>query len=99
MELNRCPLNEIKEKVIKVLNKARCLEGRTVGNTELASRILDIPEVKQAIDRMKPHKVIIYDDIRDYGGCATCGNIVNTDYFFCPECGQALDWSEDESDT
>lgn len=107
MELNPCPLNEIKEKVIKVLNEARCLEGRTVGNTELASRILDIPEVKQAVERMKPKKVI-YDDSRlgkpgiteySLAICPSCKQSFifdenATEFKYCPNCGQALDLSE-----
>lgn len=93
MELNRCPFCGEKP-VCMTLFQVRCEHCDINLTVNDWNHRMYPKEVEKAIDRMKPHKVIIYDDIRDYGGCATCGNIVNTDYVFCPECGQALDWNE-----
>lgn len=65
------------------------------------------PEVQQAVERMKPKKVIpekVYWAPKNRRAyfirflCPTCGGIANraTNREFCNnnECGQALDWSE-----
>jgi len=44
----------LEEKLIQVLNKARCLEKKTVGNGELARRILAIPEFQTMANKIKP---------------------------------------------
>ena len=36
--------------------------------------------------------VIIEPLIITYGGYCKCGNLVNTDYQYCPKCGARLEW-------
>ena len=58
------------------------------------------PEVKKALERMKPKKVenVKFDEFSIYT-CPDCfsgvssGKILKRN-FFCGNCGQALDWSE-----
>lgn len=65
-----------------------------------------IKTMKQFDDRLIPKKPFYQGD--DYSGdevvygtwvCPCCGKVYELDYDdykYCPECGQAIDWSEDE---
>ena len=54
-----------------------------------------LPEVMQAMERMKPLKPRYqYQDIRTRHGYCTCGNNVIEEHKNCHQCGQALDWEE-----
>ncbi len=97
----------LEEKLIQVLNKARCLEKRTVGNGELARRILAIPEIQESIERRTPKRVVpwsryIYLALKERfekpAKCPVCAEIVYGKQPYCnrPGCGQALDWTEEQ---
>lgn len=47
-----------------------------------------------AIRRQIPMMVIPYNIFQRY--CGQCGTIVKSYYKYCDECGQALDWSDEE---
>lgn len=58
------------------------------------------PEVEKAVERMKPKKGVIRTDNfleAECCYCPSCDTYLEPPYEvsdFCPECGQALDWSE-----
>lgn len=53
-----------------------------------------------ALEKQIPKKPIsLGEDIdRDVGQCPNCKEIIDTyeDYKYCSDCGQAIDWSEEE---
>ena len=54
----------------------------------------------EALEKQIPKKPIsLGEDIdRDVGQCPNCKEIIDTyeDYKYCSDCGQAIDWSEEE---
>lgn len=44
---------------------------------------------KNVIDRFEDGEPMAWEHI-----CSSCGRNLDVSYKFCPECGQALDWSE-----
>lgn len=56
-----------------------------------------IVALKELVDRVTPMKVIEKENIISaIVECANCGNDLNDGGKYCYECGQALDWSEDD---
>lgn len=56
--------------------------------------------VEQAIKRNEPMKVDIvtsYDGLLGCFKCPKCGETLRRYYNYCPDCGKALDWSDDEN--
>ena len=54
----------------------------------------------EALEKQIPKKPIsLGEDIdRDVGQCPNCKEIIDTyeDYKYCSDCGQAIDWGEEE---
>ena len=56
--------------------------------------------IKQAIKRNEPMKVDLvtsYDGLLGCFKCPKCGETLRRYYNYCPDCGKALDWSDDEN--
>ena len=53
---------------------------------------------KEALEKQIPKKPVDYEEcgVTRYktGRCSCCGEFVIQHYKHCPECGQAIDWSE-----
>ena len=47
----------------------------------------------EALEKQIPKKTM---EIEINDKCLVCGRWVNTNHKYCPECGQALDWSDTE---
>lgn len=47
----------------------------------------------EALEKQIPKKPAV--NMAEYGVCPTCGRSIDTDY--CIYCGQAIDWSEEQS--
>ena len=52
-----------------------------------------IAEAQKALEKQVPKKPYL-----EYGGwhCKSCGLDVLSDEYFCPLCGQAIDWEDEE---
>lgn len=48
----------------------------------------------------KPNEILEYDiDLKQHASsyiCPTCGSEFTAEWFYCPVCGQKIDWSEDD---
>ena len=55
-----------------------------------------VKEIKIAIEALE--KQIPKKPYWEYGvwHCKSCGLYIFSDEYFCPDCGQAIDWSDDE---
>lgn len=82
-------MDDLKQNLVQVLNQARNLEKRTVGNAELTERILAIPAIATLIERDKPKRPThVYDGEE----VCDCGLSCEYDWHFCARCGQRLNW-------
>ena len=82
----------------------------TIGlNNEAAKRVVEARDIAiKALEKQIPKKPIKkqnFEDLKDeYLCCPTCGEILTdripadnkTFYFHCMNCGQKLDWSDEE---
>ena len=85
--------NEIVDMAIKALEEVQ--KYRAIGT----------PEECQALKNRLTAKKVSLRHIRKFDGfddgeCPTCGKSVSRDFdgadIFCPDCGQKLDWSDEE---
>lgn len=82
------------EEAIEVLNntKVMVLKGN-VSDLQIASQT-----AIEALEKQIPKKPFDYEEcgVTRYktGRCSYCGEFVVQHYKHCPECGQAIDWSE-----
>lgn len=95
----------LKEKLIQVLNQARCLEKRTIGNEELATWVLEIPEIASMAIKLKPTVPVRrwHLDVPSLN-CPNCLNHLGYECDLkcgltkrsnnCPNCGQVLNWEK-----
>ena len=63
----------------------------------LARHYIDI--LKELVDKATPKKVDKYSrhkDLEPTFFCPLCENIVEKEQKHCPECGQKLDWSDED---
>lgn len=61
-----------------------------------------VEELVEKATPKKPNDLIYHNDgyIKFFAGkCPNCETVVNDDYSFCFECGQAIDWSEEDGKT
>lgn len=88
------------------------LPGSDIGNTIIKAleevqqyRAICTPEECQALKNRLTAKKVPLRHIRKFDGfddgeCPTCGKSVSRDFdgadIFCPDCGQKLDWSDEE---
>lgn len=56
-----------------------------------------------ALEKQIPKKVIWENEIFSWAYCPNCGSDMcdkyNDEFQFCPDCGQALDWSDENAET
>ena len=86
--------------VLKEAKSMGCKEIRALYNIP----IKNMEMIVQALEKQIPKKVQLrhirkYDGYDD-GECPNCGMSVSREYdgndVFCPDCGQKLDWSDEE---
>lgn len=56
---------------------------------------IDLWELKKQIPK-KPISITISGISRYKSGVCKCGTAIVMAYKYCPSCGQAIDWSEEE---
>jgi len=75
-------------------------EYRYVSDIESTKKHFDI--IEQALKRNEPVKVKLKTHLQDMndgetiGLCPNCNRFVKDIYKRCPDCGQAIDWSDEE---
>lgn len=86
-----------KQEIIESINY--CLE---CNNDSIPTTQKDLQTIKKALEKQIPKKPDLlgdgYDDsgnlVYDTWTCPCCETLYYDDYKFCPECGQAIDWSD-----
>lgn len=54
--------------------------------------------LKKLVDKETPKKPLEIGNILVMDGCPKCRMPISTRYNYCPECGQKLDWSDEENE-
>lgn len=76
-------------------------------STSIAAYKTAIKEITAYIDELEgkqvPKKPFIIHDIGENGclypaayECDNCGDVIDVDCDFCPNCGQAIDWEDED---
>lgn len=89
--------------------KSRILTDEHVDLWEGYKRLGTLEEVQEAVEKQQAKKPTYDGDgyapdgsfIWDEWLCPCCGSRFEVDYdnyYYCPDCGQKLDWSEEEND-
>lgn len=83
------------EEAIKILTE---LKPIPVDGFKIIAKAYDlaIEALEKQIPKKPNGKFNVPDYVLAYGICPSCGLGVNSDMKFCSECGQAIDWSDDE---
>ena len=98
-DCNDCEYN-YKQGTIGEHEKALELAIKALEEIQQYRAIGTIEECREAVEKQELKKVTRYGD--DIPECPYCGCIgiyyyeEDKEYAFCPECGQGLDWSEEE---
>ena len=81
----------------------KLLEDKIIDENHYRNNIIMLDDdrtlLQQALKRNEPVKVNSFDPSNHYGGlgyfkCPKCGEEITEGYYnYCPECGQALNWS------
>lgn len=95
-------LKELKE----LLRFVRCSDcGSENSNcNETCKTVLMLKTVIAALEKQIPKKPMHFEqpimemsDVWEYDCCPVCGEEVREEYdYFCDNCGQAIDWSDEE---
>ena len=87
-----------KEAIEIVENEKPCCGEKLIFTEEERYEALNM--AISALEKQIPKKPIsLGEDIdRDVGQCPNCKEIIDTyeDYKYCSDCGQAIDWSDEE---
>ena len=73
--------------------KARLLTDDNVDKWDSYKEIGTVEECRAAVEKQKPKKPI---DRCMYKECPACGSVEIQNCGYCTECGQKLDWSDEE---
>lgn len=100
-------INAIGKVIVQMRDKIDDLIVEEIKNAALREGATDVyilskPEIISALRKQIPQKPEYCDGDYDYAKCPACGNddyewdINNWRDPYCPQCGQALDWSDVE---
>ncbi len=73
------------------------MEARAEGISDLT--VLNKWAILNAIKKQIPQKLVDLAKNELYGNCPVCGKVVHIGEKYCDQCGQALDWEEDNNNT
>ena len=83
----------------EVIKHFKSLQKRytTEHNGKMCEKVqLALEALEKQIPKKPNGKFNVPNYVLAYGICPSCGLGVNSDMKFCSECGQAIDWGEDE---
>lgn len=53
-----------------------------------------VEECREAVEKQKPKKIQVW--VQNFYKCPMCQSVLRNTDKYCRECGQAIDWSEEE---
>ena len=69
-------------------------EARAAGISDCT--VLNKKAILEAIEKHIPKKPVDLKQCGLYGRCAVCGKVVHVGERYCDQCGQKLDWGEED---